>query len=305
MKLKNLTCMAFVLLCLFAVSMARGEGEKYILQNCWEAGSYDLQFNSVITTTKSGDKPIPDQELYRHMLKWDVKADAEKDGTQEFRMKITRLVTRVFINNKTLVQFDSSNDRERGLECLADAFAKIVDVEIVLVVKDGAPAEVRGYSEKMWEEILKDRDAREQGLIGIVQTLLSDDNIKQTYETLSYLDASDEVALGDTWKSDTILELPGVGDKTLEWNCRLDRVLKAAGRVVADVSGTGEIEFDVAEKKLQIVMAANSKYDVAAAFPIEAKSSVTMTLRDKESSDEKSSELITVSQKSNLTIAKH
>ena len=282
------------------------DDEKYAVLNSWEKGGYTLRQDCTNTLIKTVDGTEAGREESKLLFTWQIDASSETaDGVQMFNLKMLRVMMRIRSNGRDQVYFDSSNGKDKS-EILNAVFARMKNSAIVVIFKNGTPAEVQGC-ENFWKDLPEPKDENEKNLLLNVQTLAAADNIKQTFETLTYLDSSKKVGVGDSWNSHTVLQIPLVGEKSFEWDCALNSIKKGADAPLANVSGKGKMEFDVnAQIKCEVKMEGDVVYDTRACYPTSVVSRVFVSInRNSDDADGKHLEVYSGFTKNNLSVAKH
>ena len=308
-NLRTLVVIASLLVVLTGAQLALGADDgKFTVLNCWEKGTYTLLqecTNTVITTV---GKTEAERNESRLLFNWQIEASSEgEDGVQQFKMKLLRVMMRMRVNGRETIYFDSSNGRAK-VESLNAVFRNMKNTSVTVVFKNGTPTEVLGCDD-FWKDISEPTEKEEKDLLLNVRGLASSDNIRQTFETLVYLDSAEEVAVGDKWKNSTTLALPSIGDKTLEWNCSLDSVEDSKEAPLATVSGKGSLDFAVKEPTKGVVrveMENTVTYNTRYYFPTTVDSKVYVVHKSEEDADSaKAVETRVGFSKNKLTVVKH
>lgn len=307
MKTKTIVRFVALLIFLAGTQTARcADDGKLAVLNCWEKGSYTLlqeSTNSMITTVGKTEVERGESRL---LFNWQIEASSEdSDGVQKFKMKMLRVMMRVRVNGKEMIYFDSSNGRSK-VESLNTVFKNMKNTSVTVVFKKGFPTEVLGC-DNFWKNLSEPTNDEERVLLTNARNLASAENIRQTFETLIYLDSAERVAVGDKWKNSTTLAIPYIGDKTLEWNCSLDKVEGTKDAPLATVNGKGMLDFKVSEPmkgdvvvKMENTVVYNTRYY----FPSTVDSKVYVTLKSDKGSD-KEGETSVGFLKNKLTVVKH
>ena len=307
-KIKTLVKIVSLLVVLACAQIVSADDGKFVVLNCWEKGSYTLLqecTNTVITTI---DKAEAGREESRLLFSWQIEASSEgKDGVQQFKMKLLRVMMRMRVNGREVAYFDSSNGRTK-VESLNAVFKNMKNTSITVVFKNGTPKEVLGCDD-FWKGISEPTEQEEKVLLLRLRGLASADNIRQTFETLVYLDSPEEVAVGDTWKNSTTLAIPSIGDKNLEWNCSLDSVDESKEVALATVNGKGSLDFDIKEPgrgNVRVEMENTVTYNTRYYFPTTVDSRVYVVHKTEENAGtDKPVETRVGFSKNKLTVVKH
>ncbi len=307
MKTKTIVRLVAFLIFLAGTQIARcADDGKLAVLNCWEKGSYTLLQESTNSMIKTIGKTEDERYESRLLFNWQIEAFSENsDGVQEFKMKMLRVMMRVRVNGKEMIYFDSSNGRSK-IESLNTVFKNMKNTSVTVVFKNGFPTEVLGC-DNFWKNFSEPTNDEEKILLANARSLASAENIKQTFETLVYLDSVERVAVGDKWKNNTTLALPYVGDKTLEWDCSLDKVEGTNDAPLATVNGKGTLDFKVSEpmKSSVVVKAENTVvYNTRYYFPTTVDSKVYVTLKSDKEPDKEGTTTVGFS-KNKLTVVKH
>ena len=304
--IKNIT-----LLMVFSVAQTTfaADSDKYVVLNSWEEGVYTLRQECTNSLIKSVDDKKVDQSESRLIFTWQIDAQSEDAaGVQKFNMKMQRIMVKIRSNGKELLYFDSSNGKSTS-KLLNAVFARMKSSVVTAVFKNGVPVEIQGC-DNFWKDLPNPGDESEQVWFDSIKMLASTSNIKETFDTLTYLDSAKEVRVGDTWKNQ--VELPDsltslIGVKTLDWTCCLDSVNVVGGTPMANVSGKGQIEFTVKDNiEGNVRMEDEVVYNTSFFFPSDINSTAFITVsKTVKSEDEKHIEKYVGYTKNKLSVDKH
>ena len=308
-SIRTLVKIVSLFVVLTSVQFAFGADDgKFVVLNCWEKGSYTLLQECTHTMIATIGKTEVERGESRLLFNWQIEASSEgEDGVQKFKMKLLRVMMRMRINGRETVYFDSSNGRAK-VESLNAVFRNMKDTTVTVVFKDGIPTDVLGCDD-FWKGISEPTEQVEKDLQSNLRVLASAENIRQTFETLVYLDSSKEVAVGDKWKNTTTLSIPSLGDQTLEWDCSLDSVEKSKEATLATVSGKGSLNFEIKEPAKGVVrveMENTATYNTRDYFPTAVDSRVYVVHKSAENVEsDKDVETRVAFSKNKLTVVKH
>ncbi|MDO5308089.1 MAG: DUF6263 family protein [Planctomycetia bacterium] len=311
--MKSKSSLTTILLgCLFALVMSNvvsRADDKYTPFNAWEKGDYTLRQDCFASVVKSVDKKVFSREQSRIMFTWKITAaDVQADASQTLTMKISNVMTRYESNGNELDYFDSANALNKPF--MRDVFKAIMQVELTVLLKEGEVAKVDGC-DNLWKDVPQPSAQDEELFLTRLQSYITADMFKQLFETLSCLDTVDEVAVGDTWKNETLISFPVVGDKTLQWNCKFDSLAKSGKTPLACVSGSSALAFDLTDTShAELKTEQTAKYNVKSYFPVEVISRATVAIESKTERKGADGETIVVVEKiagmnkSNLTVVR-
>ena len=308
-NIRTLIKIVSLLVVLTGVQIALGaDNGKYAVLNCWEKGTYTLLQECTNTLIVTVGKTEAERDESRLLFNWQIEASPEGgDGVQKFKMKLLRVMMRMRVNGREVIYFDSSNGRAK-VESLNTVFRNMKETLVTVVFKDGNPTEILGCDD-FWKGVSEPTEQEEKVLLSNLRSLASADNIKQSFETLVYLDSSEEVAVGDKWKNSTTIAIPSIGDKTLEWNCSLDSVDDSKEAALANVSGKGRLDFEITEPvkgKGRVEIENTVTYNTRYYFPTMVDSKVYVVHKSEE--DAGSGEEVRTSvgfSKNKITVVKH
>ena len=309
LNIKTHLKLVFLLLVLVGTRVAfSADDGKVAVLNSWEKGAYTLLqecTNTMITTVGKNESERGESRL---LFSWQIEASSEdSNGVQKFKMKLLRVMMRVRVNGKEAIYFDSSNGKTE-VESLNTVFKNMKNTYVTVVFKNGTPAEVLG-GDNFWKNLSESADEGENALLANIRSLVSSENIKQTFETLVYLDSPERVAVGDTWKNNTTLAIPSIGDKRLEWNCSLDKIEGTEDAPLAEVSGKGQLDFKVDEPvkgSVHVEMENAVVYNTRYYFPTTVDSKVYVTHKSETGSDSSKGSVTRVGfSKNKLTVVRH
>ncbi|MGI6401302.1 MAG: DUF6263 family protein [Thermoguttaceae bacterium] len=308
MKIKTFTRLFSLWIVLLTAQTVLGaDDEQYAILNSWEKGSYTLLQECTSTLYKKANAAEAERDDSRALFNWQIEAGAEgSDGIQKFSMKLLRIMTSVRVNGREIIYYDSSNGLSR-IELLNAIFKQMKETETIVVFKNGVPMEVLGC-ENYWKDIPEPTDDFEKFLLNHMKSFADPDNIKQTFETLVYLDTPNMVAVGDKWTNKTVLPVPVIGDKTLEWDCSLNKIKRSGGVPLASVTGKGVLNFSVAEPlrgDVVVKMENSADYDTKSYYATHVDSRVTVNVKTMSPDSEDTEQFYAGFLKNKLTIAKH
>ena len=301
----KLCCLALSLIVCQHVSGA--DKVNYRVLNSWERGSYTLHQECTNTLVTIIDNKEVERDESRLLFTWKIEAmDESNDGRQTLVLRMLRIMMRLRCDGKELFYFDSSNGKDRS-DLLNVVFSNMKNSTINVDMKNGIPEKVTGC-ERFWKDIPDPQNDEELFLFSSIKNLATNENIKDTFNTLVCLDASEEVGVGDDWKTHTTLPIPIIGDKSFEWDCSLKSVTESNGVDVAQVHGKGKLDFEIEEQRLKghVNMEADAEYDTKHGFAPSIHSKVIVSVNKKVDSDGKTHlETYSGLTKNNLTVVKH
>lgn len=232
---KITVCLVSLAVC--CVSLTAFGQEKFSLQTRFPEGKYV----GVIDITMDMQQEIMGNKLPMKQVQqqhFDIIAAAiEPDGSQKVTMVLTRMVMKM---NSPMVnmEFDSADtDEKANANPALKVLAKMIGMTITTIYdKEGKVAKIEGI-EEFFDKLAKEADPMSKQIFDGLKKQMGEGSFTKTFDASRDVMPSGPVAVGDTWKSDTMAkELPMIGNMNIEATSTLKSVKKdAAGTEIAEI----------------------------------------------------------------------
>lgn len=291
----------FVIL-LLAQQVVLADEIKYSLINIWEEGEYSLQQEGFISLISSLGKGEQSFDQTRTNFNWKATVyEFQTDGTQTIDLQATRIQLRLESKDTALLFFDSSN-KSLTTTFETEVFQKFMRTIISITIKNGEVIDIK-MDDSIWEGLSPTTEA-ETIFLSALKGLPTLENFKQIFDPFMWAANPNEVSVNDTWKNEISFTLPVVGERSMNWNCRLKSVRKTGGKSVAEVVSNSNFDVKVDESVSANMKAEmNVIFDAKSGSPLELVGKSTVSAIRKSETDSPDLK-ITAMQKNKLTVVK-
>jgi outer membrane protein assembly factor BamB len=173
----------------------------------------------------------------------------QKDGSIEIEATLDRLLGSMSFSDAVKSTYDSDEpDSEDASPDHRDAFALMLNAPLRITLNQEGLAKAVSGAEPVRKRLLALGD---QNFVakGLAEGDFTDRQVMSTFGELPLvLLANREVKVGETWKKVQQDEYQQVGKVIVSYECKLDRIEKAGGRDIADISFKGVLAKDLDEK---------------------------------------------------------
>jgi len=222
----NLKHVAFCVLFLTAASAAfvqtASAQERHTLKSEYPEGKYIMQQEtSMIMTQELGGQRIPTTQSQR--LTYEIVAGPrDANGNQVIQMTATRIQVHHQMMQPTPqgmmpmdIRFDS-NDEQDMIPVLGRAFRAMLGMTFSIHFdRAGDIDRVEGLDEA-WERLAGNMPPGTQPMMAGMRERMNADTFARSFEQVRQILPTAPVAVGDTWKTETKVMLPMVGEMTVE-----------------------------------------------------------------------------------------
>ena len=210
------------------------------IKNAWNEGAYSALQETSVSYVEQHGREVLARAQTRATFDWRVEAEALRaDGVRTLKLKPARVMIRLQSDGSDVAYYDSDNTA-RGGELMKEVFAKLLQSEFIVELKDGKVVKVDGC-DAFVKTLPVGENESEKYFVEHIKTVAEPGNVAQIFDPLAYPLAAKPVAVGDRWTTETPFTLPVIGSKKLILDCEL----KALRRVEPKANVVAEAILDV------------------------------------------------------------
>ncbi|MHC4984114.1 MAG: DUF6263 family protein [Planctomycetota bacterium] len=230
-----------VVLALVAAAAAAGAEEKVLIKPKFPPGTYLTTVEMVAAQTVTERQTVKAEQHIKQLMEMKLHVtEPDEDGNKTMELTYERVKQEIKTDSR-VIAYDSAGPEEEQNPQLARALSALKKAKVQITIdRDDKIVKVTGLND-LWDELAEQNELMKP-LAEKMKAQMGDAMIEKLFKQSYAMMPQQPVGVGESWKSDTELSLPFVGEMKISFDCKLASLEEKAGSKLASITWTATAE---------------------------------------------------------------